>query len=56
MVDVTANATTAGDSLETLRENLNLLRTDLSGFSGMLWPVHSVYWGCNQIDRTSTTL
>jgi len=33
MVDVTANATTAGDSLETLRENLNLLRTDLSGFS-----------------------
>jgi len=33
MVDVTANETTAGDSLETLRENLNLLRTDLSGFT-----------------------
>ena len=33
MATVTANETTAGDSLETLRENLNLLRSDLSGLS-----------------------
>ena len=33
MVDVTANSTSSGDSLETLRENLNLLRSDLSGFA-----------------------
>ena len=33
MATVTANETTAGDSLETLRENLNLLRSDMSGLS-----------------------
>ena len=33
MVDVTANSTSSGDSLETLRENLNLLRMDLSGLT-----------------------